>query len=150
MADEARVQCSLGIRKVDSATGVVQLDYQSRPTAFTVDVSGAKGPSPGAVSISLSGTDIDLSQLTLPGLVAFQNLDATNYVDVGVYEPGTGVFYPVFEVGPGEVYVMKFSRNFKEQWSGTVTGTGTDAANNTLHGRANGAAVNLYVGAFES
>lgn len=151
MSAEAKVQNSLQIRKTDSTTNVVQVDYQSRPTSFTVDVSGAKGPLPGSVSISASGTDIDLSQLTSPGMVHFMNQSAVDYVDLGVYEPATGTFYPLFELGPGESYVMKFSRNFGEEVSGTVTGTGTVATNNTLRARATlaSAPVNLFVGAFE-
>lgn len=146
MANEARVTTSLTIRKV---SGTIVLLDERHSDSFAVDVDGAAGPTPGLVSISTSGTDVDFSRLTYPGLVRFKSLDATNYVDVGAYEPATGVFYPLFEVGPGESYVHKLSRNLGEQWGGTVTGTGTDAENNTIRMRANGAAVNMYVGAFE-
>lgn len=145
MANEARVTNSLSIRK-QSGT-VIQIDYQSRPNSFSVDVTGTKGPVPGAVAISTGGTDVSFAELTTPSLCRIHNQDATNYVEYGIWEPATSTFYPFGEIGPGETYILKLSRNFLEEYSGT--GTGTTAPTNTFRMKANGAACNVLVEAFE-
>lgn len=137
MANEAKLQISLQITNGD---------FQYRPmgpTAYFADVMGKKGPTPGAISVSTTGTDVSLSQLTQPGLVVVQNLDLTNYVFGGIYD---GVsFFPLFEVLPGEVYVWRFYRFLGSEW----IGTGTPADVNTFRLRADTAACNVFVGAFE-
>lgn len=143
MANEARITNSLNIV-------VGNLNYQSRPTSFTADVSVGKGPTPGLISASLTGTDVDLSLLDRPGLCWIQNLDTTNRVEVGVYEPSTGTYYPLLELLAAECYPLRLSRNLREQFAGTVTGTGTDTTNNTLRIKAYGAACSVRVEAFES
>ena len=143
MADEITVRSSLTIRYSNQY-------YQSQPGQFTADATGVRGPSPGVVSASLTGTDVSFAALAVPTWCVFTNLDSTNYVDVGAYEPSTGVFYPLLELGPGEQYVVKLSRNLGEQWSGSVTGTGTDATDNTIRVRANTAACDVKVEAFEA
>ncbi len=145
MANEASIVSSLAIRKQTGS--IVQIDYQSRPSAFKVTVTGRKGPVPGAIAVSTGGTDVDLSELTTPGLCRLSNQDATNYVEYGIWEPATTTFYPFGEIGPGESYVVKLSRNFLEEYSGT--GTGTTAPTNTFRMKANGAACNVLVEAFE-
>lgn len=120
-------------------------NYQSRPTQFTASMSASKGPSPGAVAVSTDGTDIDLTELDSPGLCRLMNLDSTNYVELGIWD---GVsFYPIMELLPGETYVIRLARNLEEEY-GTGTGTTGDAIN-TLRAKANTAACNLLVEAFE-
>lgn len=143
MANEATVRSSLTILKTSGNVNL--LNYGGKPDSFAVDVTGTKGPCPGAVTVATAGTDIDLTELTTPGLVQFHNQDATNYVEVGVKDASTGRFYPLFEVGPGESYVLKFSRNVGDEWYST---TGTDSGN-SLHAKANTDSVVLFVGAFE-
>lgn len=140
MANEAQIRASLQVRKGG-------LFYQSQPTAFTATVTGTKGPTPGAVQVSTAGTDIDFSQLTTPGLVRLQNLDATNVVEWGVWEPATSTFYPVGELLPGETFVFRFSRNLQEEYLGT--GTATSAPTNRFRMKASGAACTVLVEAFE-
>jgi hypothetical protein len=108
MANEATVQSSLTVRKLSGSRPLID---QRLGGQFQADVAGTKGPSPGAVTVTTSGTDVDLSELTQPGLVVFSNQDATNYVEVGIREPGTSTFYPFLELLPGESYAMRFSRN---------------------------------------
>jgi hypothetical protein len=132
MADEASIRSSLQISKGN-------LEYQSKPTQFNVDVSGTDGPTPGAVSIATAGTDIDLSELTTPGLCRLMNLDATNYVEYGIWDGTT--FHELGEIGPGETYVLKLSRNIGD-------GVGTDYENLRL--KANTAACVVIVEAFEA
>ena len=68
MADEARINCSLYIKKNN-------LLYQSQPTSFQADVTGTKGPVPGAITIPVGGKVIDLGELVTPGLYKIVNLD---------------------------------------------------------------------------
>lgn len=149
MANEARVTSSLQIFKRDESTEVVQLDYQSRPTTFLATVLGSVGPTPGSVSVSVTGTDVNLSALAVPGgLCRVMNKDTTNRVEYGIYDPQAGTFYPLGEILPGETYVLRLSRNIAEEFSGTVTGTGT-LANNSLRFKAYGGSVEVLVEAFD-
>lgn len=146
MADEATIRSSLQIRKDDGA-GLVQLDYRSQPTAFQADVTGVLGPTPGAFVATTAGTDVDLTELTTPGLCRISNLDATNYVTVGIWDPEGNTFYPADEVLPGESYVKRLARDIEEEYG---TGAGTTGANtNRLRIKANTAACNVLVEAFE-
>lgn len=143
MADEARIVSSLQI-----ISGKV--DYQSKPTSFTADVAGEKGPSPGAVSVLGTGTDIDFSQLEDPGLCRIQNLDDDNYLTYGIWDPELSKFYPLGELLPGETFVLRLSRLLQEE---VGTGTGTDSeeapASNRLRFYANASTSNVLVEAFE-
>jgi hypothetical protein len=72
MSGEAQIQLSLNITK--SLGG--NLNYRSYPTTFNADVSGAIGPTPGAILVATAGTDVDLSQITTyPGLCRITNQD---------------------------------------------------------------------------
>lgn len=147
MANEATINLSMNIRKVDDTTDLVLLDYRSQPSSFQADVTGTKGPTPGSISVSIAGTDVDFSQLTTPGLCRLMNQDPTNFVEYGIREPGTGTFYPLGEILPGETYIIRLSRNLQEEYIGT--GTGTSAPTNFFHLKANVAACNVLVEAFE-
>lgn len=144
MANEARVQSTLTLQKV---SGSIVLMNEQRGRSFAVDVDGTKGPTPGAVLVPTTGVDIDLAELTTPGLCCIENQDATNYIEVGIREPSSGFFYPLMEIGPGEAYVIKLSRNIQEEYTGT--GTGTSTPGNFLHLKANTASVNAVVAAYE-
>ena len=77
MANEVSVQAAITI-----ASG--NLNYRSNPTSFTADLTGAFGPTPGALTISTDGEDIDLSELTSPGWCIIRNIDATNFIEWGI------------------------------------------------------------------
>lgn len=138
MSNEATVSSGLVINKNS-------LQYQSRPASHRVDVTGTKGPTPGALAVAVTGVNVDLSQLTTPGLCRITNLESSggNYVMVGKYD-GTS-FHPLMEVGPGESYVIKLYRYLSAEW----VGTGTPADVNTMRLMADTAAVNVLVEAFE-
>jgi len=141
MSEEAQVRSALQIQKG-------KLDYSSKPTAFMADVSGTNGPSPGAVTVATTGTDIDFYQLTTPALCRIMNLDSTNRVDYGIYDPETVKYYPFGELLAGESFVIRLSRDLQQEYG---TGTGTTGANtNRLHFRAENSAVNVLVEAFEA
>lgn len=144
MSDEAAVQAGLQILK---GTNPVQVSYQSRPGAFVADVAGAKGPVPGAFTATLAGTDVDFSELTQPGLALFKNLDPTNFVTWGVWDPDTSKFYPVADILPGEFYPIRLSRLLSGELG---TGAGTTGPNtNTLRFKADTAPLDVSVEAFE-
>lgn len=145
MSDEASVRGGLQIRKI--INNITVIDY-SRNIGFKATVVGSKGPVPGAVTISTDGTDIDFSQLVTPGLATIKNMDSTNYVEYGIWEPATSLFYPIGEILPGEEYPIRFSRNLQEEYIGT--GTGTSAPTNRLRFKANNAACVVMIGAFEA
>ena len=128
MADEAQVRASLSIRKTSGAKTLI--DYRSSPSAFNSDVTGTKGPTPGALTIPTGGKVVSFAELDTPGWCILHNEDATNYVEWGVYDPDTDRFYPVGEIGPGEsAGPFKFSRNFREDYIGTGTGTSSEGGN---------------------
>ena len=142
MACEIDIRMSLRIRKD-------KLDYQSNPTGFTDDLTGTKGPTPGAIAVSTQGTNVDLSQLTTPGWCWLQNLDVDNYVEWGIYDTERDVFFPIGELGPGQTALYKCSRNVLEEYF-PATGTGTTAPTNKLRLRADKAACNVRVEVFEA
>lgn len=103
MANEITVRSELQVKK----GGV---DYRSFPNDHRVTAVGtANGPTPGSLLIGTTSTYVDLTQLTTPGVCRVRNLDATNYVEFGIYDGST--FFPLGEIGPLEQYVFKFSRN---------------------------------------
>lgn len=140
MADEIQVLSGLVIRKGN-------LNYQSLPNTFTADLTGSIGPTPGAIVVDTLGVDVSFAQLTTPGVCRIMNIDDTNYVEWGVYDPETDVFYPVGELLPGESYVFRLTRNFGEEYAGT--GTGTTSPTNRFRVKANTAQCVVVVEAFE-
>jgi hypothetical protein len=141
MSNEASIRVGLQIRAGN-------IDYASRPTSFRANVTGRKGPVPGAITVTTAGIDVDFSGLTTPGLATIHNLDATNYVTCGIYEPSNGRFYPVHEILPGEIYPCRFSRALLD-YVFPATGTGTSAPSVTFRIKADTASCVVVVEAFE-
>lgn len=139
MTNEANITASL---RITSGT----LQYTSEPGTYTADVAGVKGPTPGALTATVAGIDVDLSELTIPGFCVLQNLDEINYVTWGIKDPDTLVFYPLGELLPGEVNLIRLARDI-----GQEEGTGGDAGpqSNTLHFLADTDSCNIVVSAFE-
>jgi len=134
MSNEARVNTQLQITKGN-------LQYRSSPTAFLGDVTGAVGPTPGAIEVPITGVDVDFSVLTTPGYCRIYNFDDTNFIIWGAHD-GTD-FYPLGEVRPGESYVLRLYRYL----GGLGTGTGTTVK---LHLMADTATCYVAVEAFEA
>ena len=139
MSDEATIRASLQITNGN-------LNYRSYPTDFYADVTGKKGPVPGAVTVPVLGTDINFSELTTPAWCRIANLDETNYVTVGILDPD-GDFYPLLEILPGEFQVVRLSRFLSQSWG---VGTATSDTGCTLHLRADTAPCIALVEAFET
>lgn len=147
MANEGRLTSQLTIQKRDTTTGLLTIDYRHGGGSFTFDVSGSVGPTPGSFTVSTSGTDVDLSKLTTPGVARFVNQDPTNYVVWGPYDPDTDVFYPIGELLPGEGYALRLHRFFLRESTGT--GTLVGGYNSVLRFRANTASCVVTVEAFD-
>ena len=146
MSNEVRINNSLQIK-------VGSINHSSRPTAFTDDLSDTKGPTPGAITVALVGTDVDFSELTTPGYCRIANLEAkgdSSYVEYGVWDPEGARFYPLGEILPGQFYTIRFSRWLQEEF-GSGSGTGTAGADtNRFRLKAHGAASDVLVEAFEA
>lgn len=140
MANEVTVTSSLQVRSGN-------LSYRSQPQQFRADLVLATGPAPGSFLATYDGVDVDLSQLATPSFYRIQNLDATNYVDVGIYDPVNSIFHPLHEVGPGETYVGKLSRNLGQMF--TTPGTGTSGTSGALHVKAQTVDCTIIVEAFD-
>lgn len=130
MADEARISITFQVKKGN-------LDYVSRPNAYTADVSVGRGPVPGAVDVTTSGTEVELPGLLAPGLVWVQNLDSTNAVEWGVWDGAN--FRRVGRLLAGEFCLFRFSS--------LLNATG---ASDTFYMIAEGATCTVLVQAFDS
>lgn len=137
MANQVRFNATLEILSGN-------LKYRSYPNSFQGTITGAKGPCPGALTCSTAGTVVDLTEIATPGFGVIYNEDDTNFVTVGIWD-GTE-FYPLMEVGPGEIYPLKFSRYLE---SSLGVGTGTFTGTYRLMVKADTAACNVFVGVFE-
>ena len=141
MGNEGTIRASLTVKQGKT-------DYTSRPATFNADIAEGAGPTPGAILISTAGTDVDLSELATPGLCRIQNLDETNYVTFGIFDPETVKFYPLGELLAGESYILRLAHDIEEEY-GTGAGTGTTGADtNRLRIKANTAACVVLVEAF--
>lgn len=140
MSDECQFSFSLSITKGN-------LNYRPQNPSFNVNVTGQKGPSPGAISVPTTGVDVDLSQLVTPGLCILRNLDQTNFFEYGIRDPVTSEFFPLGEVLPGQSWPLLLSRNLLEAY--TNTGTGTTGQIKKFHLKADTAALYASVEAFE-
>ena len=141
MSNEATVRSSIQIK-------VGGLNYIPAASAFNVDVSVAKGPTPGLVVVPILGVDVDFSELTTPGLCRITNYDTTNFVTYGLGDSDTSEFYPLGEIGPSESYVLKLSRNLGTDQNELTTGTGVGVGK-SFRLVADTAVCNCSVEAFE-
>lgn len=138
MADEAQFHSSFTVKKDN-------VDFRSYPTSFNVDVTGdAKGPTPGAVTATVAGVDVSLSELTTPGVCRIRNL-GSNTVHYGIHD-GTN-FFPFGEVRPGCHADFVFSSMFGDALADTGT---ADEGDVTLRVLAENSDTDVTVEAFEA
>lgn len=141
MANEIEFQFSLQIKKSN-------LEYRALPNSFKANMDGAAdGPTPGTIAVPVApGVNVDLSELSTPGVCVIQNLDTTNYVMGGSYDPENNLFYPLMEWLPGEIWPFRLARDLGEEYA---TGTGTvGPETNTFRLIAVGGTCNVKVEAF--
>jgi hypothetical protein len=77
----------------------------SRSATYKATLTDANGlNSEGAKSIptTAAGTALPMGDVTTAGMSFFRNLDANNYIELGVQVAGT--FYPFAKLKPGEVF----------------------------------------------
>ena len=142
MANEITVRASLRVLK-----GNLNFPTPGQGT-FLATMNGAKGPSPGVLTIGVNMTLVDFSELATPGMCWLQNLDSTNYVEWGLWDSYQNQFGVLGELKPGESSVFRLSRYLgKEQ----IPGTGTTPAGNPTRFamKATGAPCDVLVMAFE-
>lgn len=139
MADEATIR--QGIQIIVGGRRI----YAPPTAAFKVDVSVATGPTPGRITALVTGTDVDLSALTTPGLCHIINYSTTDYLIWGIYDPETLRFYPVGEVAAEGEQVIELSREL----AGEFTGTAEVSSTNRLQVRGGAGTVECAVNAFE-
>jgi hypothetical protein len=136
MANEVQVRATLNILSS-------QLNYKSTPSAYNANLpygnNPAKGPSPGAITVTNVGVNVNFSQLVQPGLCFIQNLstqtnvsatDNTGMVEYGIWDPSVQRFHPLGELLPGEFHIIRLSRHLMVEY-GTGPGTGTIAGVHT-------------------
>jgi hypothetical protein len=141
VANEIRVQSSLTIQAGN-------LQFQSLPQSFQLDMTGRKGPTPGAIAVSTSGTSVSLTELTTPGACVVANLDTANAVHLGLYDPETFRSYFLMKIHAGKAYAFYLSDLLGDE---ILTGTGTGGASTVrLRLIAENATVNVVVAAFEA
>lgn len=140
MSLTARVVANLNILNANG-----QLIYQSQPTSLTITPALDLGPTPGMISCSTAGTDINLSQLTTAGVCRIFNKDPTNFVTVGMWD-GTH-FHPLMEIRAGEFWIFRLSRELGNEYG---TGTSVTSAADTLRIKADTAACEVVVDAFNA
>ena len=91
---DARLQATKGYLSVDR-----------RIASFKADMSGSLVDGAGQ-SIGTSAEAVDLSgDVASPGWALFRNLDATNYLEIGIDVAAT--FYPVAKLEPGEIALFR-------------------------------------------
>jgi hypothetical protein len=140
VANEITARVSLTVRNGN-------LTYQTQPTGFSADQRVAKGPSPGAITVTTAGTDVSFAQLSQPAWCRLMNLDPTNFVQWGVYDVANGLFHPVGVLRPGQMALFELSPNLGEEYTGA--GTGTTAPLTTFRVKADTASCVVLVEAFD-
>lgn len=127
MADEITVNVSARLRKSQGSTELIGRPYSH---VNLIDMTGRKGPTPGALSVPIGGVAVDLSELTTPGFCWLEHqgllsgdADDNDYCEVGVRDVDNNLFFPLLELLPGMRWPLYLSRNLLEEFVGTGTAT---------------------------
>lgn len=139
MANEVTISSSLNISNGN-------LRYRTSRLSFTGDMDGEGGPSPGAIIVPTTGTDVDFTELVTPGYCELTNYDDTNFVEWGIHD-GT-LFHPIGQILPGETYIIRLSPSLGREE--VAVGTGSTNPPNTFFLKADTASCIVFVGAFDA
>lgn len=120
MATNPPTNGTIQVRQGLTIAGGLNGSFSTQPSSFNAVQSIVIGPSPGLVLATKQGTNVSLAALQTPGVCWIQNLDQTNYVEIGIWDPSTLEFYPLIEMLPGEFWQFRLSR-----FIGTDIGTGS-------------------------
>lgn len=121
------------------------LHYRPAAIQFSADMDTASGPTPGVITATTHGTTVSFAGITTPGVCTITNLDATNYVEVGIWDGAS--FFPLMEVLPGESWPLRLSRFLGSEYGTSTPGTATQTGN-VLRVRAHLASCKVVVSAF--
>ena len=98
MANEIRLSLGVEITKG-------YLSYSFNPGQINVDLTTARRG--GHIqTIGLTEEDIDVGDVTSPGLCILRNLDTTNYVTIGPKVGTTNLIEPIIKLKPGQPAVL--------------------------------------------
>lgn len=134
---EVRAFVQLGVSK-----------YSPPLPQFYLDMSAPFGPTPGAKRVPVEGLLVDLSELTVPGLVILTNV-GTVTIHYGPYDPDAARWLPLFQVAPGQSFPAHFSSMFGQEYEGTGTGTAS-LPNTKLFLLPEGGEGDVIIDAFEA
>ena len=97
MANEIRMDASLTIETTN-------LRETYSPGSISIDMASSKGDGGvQEIGTASAGEAINVVDVSVGGMFFARNIDATNYVEVGVQTGGT--FYPFLKLLPGEYTV---------------------------------------------
>jgi len=88
-------------------------DQYSSPAGAATQTTAALVRNVQTITAVAPAQALDLGSVVVPGFVVFQNLDTTNFVDIGVYAalPLPATFYPFIRLKAGEQGMMRLSTN---------------------------------------
>lgn len=123
-------------------------NYQTPPnkSGYQFNQENEGGPIVGEITIATTGTDIDLSELGVPGYWEGWNLDPTNAVELCIHDGS--VAHPFAELPPGGgLQRGLFPRTLGDERG--VPGTGTTTKVNSLMGIAYNSSCKIVLFIFE-
>lgn len=103
MANEITSNFSLSVNK-GSFTFSRSLSKQITISASSPNVAGGTQ----SIATTAAGEAVGLGDVATNGIAYFVNLDATNYVEIGIQNGGT--FYPLIRLNAGEGGVMRLAQ----------------------------------------
>ena len=100
MADEISLATTMVVRKG-------YLDWTRQRSRSYSLVSSAPAKSGGIISVGTTHEALPMGDVASAGVARLENVDATNYIEVGVVVSGT--FYPLLKLKAGECYPTRFA-----------------------------------------
>lgn len=140
MANEVSINFNAAVR-VPSA--------MPRSYGFTIQRNclSYQGPSPGFLTATTTGIQIDTSKITNLSFGIFTNLSTTARLQLGVKDTSSGNFEPFAELDPLESWPIPLARILGTEETGGA-GTGTAGSGGVLWAKGVGASVDLVAELF--
>lgn len=86
-------------------------DQYSSPAGAATQTTAALVRNVQTVTSVAPAQPLDLGSVATTGFAVFQNLDATNYVEIGAWDGVGSVFWPFIRLKAGEQGMMRLSTN---------------------------------------
>jgi hypothetical protein len=106
MAGEITLHWIMSVNNPAAGTGVT--GGKTPPQQTINQAAQGKQSAVQSIPTTAAGTAIGLGNIATLGLSWFKNLDATNYLELGVQVAGT--FYPLVRLNAGETYPFRFAQ----------------------------------------